>query len=201
MKNLILFVSLFFLLSFSAFAQSTVRVGSSGGGDLAYEEGDKIFQAGISFGTYGYGYNYFYDRGFALPLNASLELGLHENFSVGPYVAFARWGFNDIDNYNFSVFGAGARGSFHYLPLVDEALDLGLDLNKLDFYVTAFLGIESRQWSYPSNFTRDRRSGQTFLRLNAILGFRYKFDDKFGVYFEGGRGAIGYSTLGVSVHF
>ncbi len=185
---------------YAAQAQSgqTVSVES---GDLAYSQGDKIAQLGVSFGTYGYGFTYVGNRGFTLPLTASLEFGFHEYLSAGPYVGFASWRYDfSTTDYRFTTFTAGARGSFHYLPLINDALDLGLDESAWDFYVTLMLGIESYSWNYDNDFP-GLNSNSTSFAFNGVVGFRYKFNKNWGVYFEGGRGAIGYATIGGSFTF
>ncbi len=189
-----------FLVLFSYLAEAqTLNVET---GDNAYAQGDKIAQLGVSLGAYGYGGGFFGSRSFALPVNASLEFGFHEFLSAGPYVAFSRWGYKaPTYNYHFSVFAAGARGSFHYLPLINDGLDLGLDESKLDFYITVMLGIEARNWNYGDNFSGTVQSNDARFAFNGVLGFKYKFNQNWGAYFEGGRGAIGYATFGASYTF
>lgn len=199
MKNLFILTSLFTLLSFTAMAQNTVRVETNDG--LAYQEGDKIFLAGISFGYYGYGF--VGSRSVNVPpINAALEFGIHENFSVGPYIGYASWGYNwtNTYDYNWSFLSVGARGSFHYVPLVNEALDLNLDEEKLDFYVTLIIGLEFQSFDGDA-FGGYNYANDTDFIFGPVLGFKYKFNDKIGAYFEGGRGAFGYGTIGVAVHF
>ncbi|MGB3778208.1 MAG: hypothetical protein WA960_07600 [Tunicatimonas sp.] len=202
MKKLFILSFLACGLTFGAQAQNTVRVGESGGG-LAYNKGDKIFMAGISFGTYGYGLGSGRSIGIP-PLTAALEFGVHENFSVGPYVGYASWNYDDFGlDYGWNFLAVGARGSFHYVPVLNEALDLSLDEEKLDFYVTLLVGLEFQSFtgdSFGGIFGDDLNSNSTNFRLGPVLGFKYKFNDKFGVYFEGGRGAFGYGTIGLAIH-
>ncbi len=204
MKKLCTLTLLIGSLAFSAQAQNTVRVGDSYGG-LAYNKGDKIFMAGISFGYYGYGY--LGGRSVSVPpLTAALELGIHENFSVGPYVGYASWSYDYISfNYSWNFIAVGARGSFHYVPVLNEALDLSLDEEKLDFYVTLIVGLEFQTRTGDDNlsgiFGENDSDTDISPQFGPVLGFKYKFNDKFGVYFEGGRGAFGYGTIGVAIHF
>ena len=207
MKKLCILTFLACGLALSTQAQNTVRVGDSGGG-LAYNEGDKIFMAGISFGYYGYGLGS--GRSVSVPpLTAALELGIHENFSVGPYVGYASWGWDNRllgvnYNYRYNFLAIGARGSFHYVPILNEALDLSLDEEKLDFYVTLLVGLEFQSYNgedFGGPFGDRYNDNYTRFRLGPVLGFKYKFNDRFGAYFEGGRGAFGYGTLGVAIHF
>ena len=205
MKKLFILTLLIGSVAVSAQAQNTVRVGESGGG-LAYNKGDKIFMAGISFGYYGYGLGS--GRSVSVPpLTAALELGIHENFSVGPYIGYASWGWENRVlgyDYRYNFLAVGARGTFHYVPLLNEALDLSLDEEKLDFYVTLIVGLEFQRYSgedfngvFGDNLNFSNSVGPQF---GPVLGFKYKFNDKFGAYFEGGRGAFGYGTIGVAIH-
>ena len=201
MKKLLTLTLLVLAVTFGAYAQNTVRVGDSGSGGLAYNEGDKIFQAGIGFGYYGYGFGYG-SRSASLPaLTASLELGLHEYFSVGPYLGYVDYNYRGFGfNWGYSVLAVGARGSFHYVPLLNEYLDLSLDEEKLDFYISLFLGLDFRSYDGADRTGFGNNAGTGF-NLGSVAGFRYKFNNRFGVYFEGGRGAISYATFGVSLHF
>ncbi len=165
----------------------------------AYEEGDKILMAGISFGTYGYGYMGSRSGGM-VPLYASLEFGIHEYFSVGPYVGYASynydWGFG---RYSWNFLSVGAKGSFHYVPIINEAFDFDLDEEKFDFYISLFLGYENRSFSgddFGFNYGNEGR-----LVFAPVTGFKYNFNPQFGVFAELGRGAFGYATIGVSYRF
>ncbi len=200
MKKITTLVMLLFTAASMALAQNTVNVDPSG--DRAYNEGDKIFQFGVGFGYYGYGFTG--TRSVSIPpLTASLEFGFHENFSVGPYVGYASWDYNFTSyDYGWDFLAVGARGSFHYVPLANEALDLNLNEEKLDFYISLFLGLEFQSFSGDTGFgSTDVYSNNTVLRLSPVLGFKYKFNDKFGAYFEAGRGALSVATLGLAVHF
>lgn len=200
MKQLLI-ILLAICVCYVAQAQSsqTVQVES---GDLAYNQGDKIAQLGVSFGSYGYGFGYLGSRGFTLPVTASIEFGFHEYLSAGPYIGFASWRYDYTStDYRFTTFAVGARGSFHYLPLINDALDLGLDESAWDFYVTLMLGIEAYSWNFDNDIPGFNRANDTNFAFNGVVGFRYKFNRNWGVYFEGGRGAIGYATIGASYTF
>lgn len=170
----------------------------------AYEEGDKIANLGISLGYFGYGY--FGDRtGFSIPINASLEYGITEEISVGPYIGYARWnyeyfnGLNDTE-YSWTFVSAGARGSFHLTPLINEWGDGDIDEEKFDLYVSAILGLEFR--SYKDDFGgNDYYNNETVLRFGPNLGMRYLFTENFGFYVEGGRGTFGWLNFGVTGRF
>jgi hypothetical protein len=194
-RVLIFFIVIFIFHTASAQGNQTVEVEYGG---LAYNQGDRIAQLGISFGTYAYGFGDIEDRGFTLPTTASFELGLHEYVSAGAYLGFASWNYSTIDN-RFNVFVAGVKGSFHYLPLINEALDFGLEESDWDFYFTLMFGLQSYSWK--NDFINAGDLNTTELALSGVLGFRYLFNQNWGIYFEGGRGAIGYLTVGASYTF
>lgn len=199
MKKIFTLAVLFLTTTFS-FAQNE-QAGTSG---AAYSKGDKIFQAGIGFGTYG-----FSRSGGIPPLTVSVEKGIHDHISVGPYVGYTGWSYEMSHiKTSTSYLAVGGRGSFHYLPFLNEAFELGLDEQKFDFYATLFLGLEFRtaranydEDYYDSEYFEDKSSTSVGLRLAPVLGFKYKFNQKFGAYLEGGRGALSAATLGVSVNF
>lgn len=188
MKKILITLTLFFTIVNLSNAQD------------AYEEGDKIFMAGVSFGYYGYGF--VGSRAVSIPpLTAALEFGIHEYISVGPYVGYASWNYNwTTVDYSWNFLSLGARGSFHYLPLVNDALDLDLDEEKLDFYVTLIAGIEIQSYSGDDLGSIYNYGNDTDVVFGPVLGFKYKFNEKVGAYFEGGRGAFGYGTVGVAIH-
>jgi len=180
------------IIPFNSFAQT----------DDAYAEGNKIFQAGITFGYYGYGY-VGSRSGVTIPLTASLEYGINDYLSVGPYVGFASWGYTGYNNYKYSwtYISFGGRGSFHYVPLLNEVFETDLDESKYDFYITVLLGAELRHYKSNDVYYDNFYGNSTKIIFGPVAGFKYYFSNAFGVYFEGGRGAFGYGTLGVSLKF
>lgn len=182
---IVLFVS---FVSIDSFAQRS------------YEKGDKTFMAGLSFGSYGYGYGGTRSGGM-IPLYASLEFGVHENFSVGPYIGYASynydWGFGSKYKWNF--LSVGAKGSWHYLPAANEALGLNIDDEKFDFYLSLFLGFESRTFSGDAGVWNYGNSSN--IVFAPVLGFKYLFTPSVGAFVELGRGTFGYGTVGISARF
>jgi hypothetical protein len=193
--TLILLCSLLF--TGSAFAQ---------GG--AYQKGDKLFNAGVSFGAYNHKIDGSRSTGF-IPVSASLEFGVHESISVGPYIGYGSWAYSSSYwGYNFttkaSALALGGRASYHYLPFLNEELGLNLNEAKFDFYATGLLGIEFRNASVYSGDGSGSSSSSissTHFVPGVVLGFKYLFTDKVGAYLETGRGALGYGTLGITAKF
>jgi hypothetical protein len=202
-------LSTLFLLCVMLFSGSVFAQGG------AYSKGDKLFNAGISFGGYNYGFGHTYARaGAFIPVNASLEFGVHDYISIGPYVGYASWKY-DIDwsnsyyYYNtYRFVSVGARASLHYVPLLNEHLDFSINESKWDFYFTLQAGLDFRRSFVASNDpdfnTRDwqRMHYRSTVPVGGpFLGFKYLFTPNFGAYLEVGRGAFGYGTLGLSAKF
>jgi len=187
-------------LSFQAFSQEENidnQQDTTISKDLSYNEGDLILQVGTSFGYYGYGY-VGSRTGFTLPLTASVEYGITENISVGPYLGFARWSYEYTDyKYSWTFISLGGRGSFHYLPYFNEIFESDLDESKYDFYLTLIAGIELR--NYSTTYDTDRYDNDVNVIFGPVFGFKYYFNPSFSVFFEGGRGAFGYGNIGVSM--
>ena len=171
--------------------------------NMAYEQGNKLLNAGFSLGYYGYGY--FGNRsGFTVPLNASLEYGITEQISVGPYAGYARWsyrynaGFGET-KYSWTFLAVGARGSFHYTEILNELTDGDINEEKVDLYVSLLLGLEFR--SYNDDSDLDYYGNETVFRLGPNLGVRYLLTRNVGIYVEGGRGTFGWLNLGLAARF
>jgi hypothetical protein len=177
---LIAFISLF---AFDAKSQS-------------FEKGDNIFNAGLGFGYYGYGY--VYGRSFSIPaITANYEVGLGDFIGVGPYVGIASWNYSGTGfNGGYSIFAIGGRASFHLTDiLLNDALELDVN-EKWDIYATLIMGLNFNLYS--GDF-QDLETNEVRLNLGPILGFRYNFSKSFGLYLEGGRGSFSYGTIGLSL--
>lgn len=197
MKNL-LSLLLISLLGITALQAQDEKTMSSEPGK-AYEAKDLDIQLGTSFGFYDYGYG-LGTRSFTLPLTVSGEYGINDKFSVGAFLGYARWSYNYLSgsDYSYTFISYGVRGSFHYVPLLNEAFDFSIDEQKIDLYVTLMIGAENRTFRYDGNDTGalnldDDNQGI----FSPVLGARYLFNKNIGVFLEAGRGVYGYSTFGL----
>ncbi len=189
MKKLVLFV---FGLVGSLFLADPAQAQQN-----AFEQGDKIINVGISLGGYRSGYVGTRSTGM-IPLSVSFEKGINDKFSVGGYAGYASWNYGSAGyKYGWSYTSIGARGSFHYLPWLNESLDLGLDQEKIDLYVTAIVGLEFQRLT--GEWRGLDYNNQTRLFIGPVLGVRYMFNPKLGGFFEAGRGALGYGNLGLAI--
>lgn len=176
--------------------------------ERAYSPGDIYFNAGVNFLFRNYAPSVFnfwnnYNYRTTPPIVASLEVGVNEYLSFGGYAGFHSYGWDyrtslgDYD-YAYKNFGYGVRGSFHYLYLINDLLDLELDEKHFDFYATVMIGLNTRSETRkePGLTTTDLRTDGFF---GTLLGFRYMFNNTFGVYLEGGRGSLGYGNIGLTI--
>lgn len=189
MKRQIYLIVAIMLLALNVKAQES--------GQVVYQKGDNILNVGLGLGFYDYGY--FGSRSSSFPaLTANYEIGFHKYFGVGPYIGYKSWNYEYVgDSYGFSLLSVGARGSFHYSSLLNEALDMDIDDQKLDLYVVLILGLEFQTYTgdygpyFDDNTNIEPRFGPS-------LGARYYFNRNVGVFAEGGRGAFSWLTIGAS---
>lgn len=166
-----------------------------------YKKGDITANAGLSFGLIGYGYGFYGSSSGFLPVTINGEYSIDEKFSVGPYAGIYTRSYNYGSNYKdrFTALSFGVRGTFHATPFLNEILSFGLDEEKFDIYGTVLLGIETYSWKFDEQYIGSNfYSNGSRAIFGPVLGVRYQFNPKMGIFFEGGRGAFGYGTLGIS---
>lgn len=170
-------------------------VGSSASG---YEAGNLLVSAGVSFGLIGYGF-YSGASGF-LPLTANVEYSINDKFAVGGYVGYysRSYTYYGSDKARYSALSVGARGTFHATGVLNDALDANINPEKVDLYASVLLGFETYKAKYDGTSFNGTYGNGNRVVFGPTLGIRYFITPNIGVYFEGGRGAFGYGTLGVS---
>ena len=165
-----------------------------------YEKGNISVNAGFSFGLIGYGYGVYGDsRGF-LPLSLNLEYNLNDKFAIGPYVGMYSRSYGDGD-YKFRALSFGGRGTFHASDFLNENLNMSINTEKVDIYGSLILGVESYSWKYDDNIVEGYYANGSRFIFGPVVGIRYLFSPAFGAFFEGGRGAFGYGTIGITARF
>ena len=175
-------VVLAFLFAWSAEAQNTT-----------FNEGDKVLNLGIGFGSTLYSGSYYTNR--IPPVSTSFEVGIKDelfdensSLGVGGYLGYtgAKW---DYMNYGWSYTSiiAGARGALHY-QFVDN----------LDTYTGLMLGyniVSSKSHGSGGTTSNAVGSGLTF---SWILGGRYYFTDNLAGLLELGYG-VAYLNVGIAL--
>ncbi len=162
-------------------------------------DGVSLLGGGLYLGYYSY--NFFGTRSLSIPpIKAYYEYGIHEYVTIGPFVGMARWSYRYINSdYSWTFYQVGARGSLHLVSLINNVLDANIDESKVDWYITVLSGLEIR--NYSSQTFPDLYDNRVRVILGPITGVRYYIGDNFALFAEGGRGALGYLSLGVSLKF
>lgn len=194
----VLVIAIVLLVSVS---YSNVSFGNNGYDEPYNFRGKSLLGGGFSLGYYNYGF--FGTRSLSVPpINAYYELGVHEFITVGPFIGFGRWGYRYLNtNYAWTFTTFGGRGSVHVTRFINELFDNDIDDSKIDFYITMLVGLEVRTWSYDGTTLSNLYDNQYSIFLGPIGGVRYYFANNFAFYVEGGRGALGAFTVGVSTRF
>ena len=192
----ILSISLLFLAGQQASAQND-----------AYNIGDKTASIGLSLGYFDYGNFGTRTLGFP-PITLTGEYGFHEYVSAGAYLGFASWKYDwgwvgSNYTYTYSFVSVGARATFHYLPLLNENLELDIDEEKFDFYLSVIAGLEFQNSKTESDFTGVdfTPNNDVDLAFGPFAGFKYMVNEQLGVFAEGGWNAFGFFTIGASLRF
>jgi hypothetical protein len=147
-------------------------------------KGQNYLNAGVGLGTFG-----FSGTG-GLPISASFEHGFTDKISAGGTFAFVKRKF--IDDYHYTYYVVGARGSYHFNEL------LKVTNEKVDVYGGASLFYRGYKLNYKGEDNYKASAGGLDIALHA--GARYMFSEKVGGYAELGYG-ISPLQLGVSLKF
>lgn len=179
-------ISLLALLAISLCAAQSISA-------QEFNKGTNVINAGI-----GIGGNFYYGglgtSSQSLGLNVSYERGIWETgdfgiVSLGGYLGYKSYQSDRLfggDRYKYNYTIIGVRGTFHYI---------GLDVENLDVYGGAMLSynIASIDNGYAGGLD-SRPSGTIF------VGGRWYFSEHFGVFAEAGYG-VSILSLGVAFRF
>lgn len=169
-----------------------------------YQQDKWLVSPGVSFGLIGYniagnwaGYN---RTGSLIPVSLSVEKGITDLISAGPYIGYYNWGWKD-NNSNFYSRGAytsiGARVSFHLSQVLNDELDMGIDASKWDFYGSVIAGLELQSFS-DNILGTESTNTRVRIVVGPVLGIRYKIAPSLGLFLEGGRGSFGVGHFGLT---
>jgi hypothetical protein len=202
--------SLFFLfvLSVMAFfppkAFSQYQKKSKAPTQKAFDRFDVLMSFGLSPGVVRPANRNFWlgssaHRGTWVPFIANLEYGIRHTVSVGPYVGFYSYGYKWANalKYKYNYYAFGLRGTWHAVPLINEEMDISIDEKRFDIYATIHLGFEVEKFR-TNDPSIQRAPDAVYPILGPVLGVRYMFTNKIGAFAEIGRGALGFSTVGIT---
>jgi hypothetical protein len=162
-----------------------------------------LFGAGMSLVSFRYGYTGSRDIGFP-PVSGFMEIGLHDNFTAGPFLGYARYdyfydGFAQTWDYSWSFTNGGVRGSLHVTRFLNNTLGFGINENRTDWYLTFILGIEYRQYSTRTTAFEDQYNNEFNFLWGPMAGVRYYLGNHLAFHFEAGRGNLGLFNFGLSL--
>jgi hypothetical protein len=167
-------------------------------------EGDLQLNLGISLLPIGYNIRdrhiSYRSTGF-LPVTLNAEYGIHKYIGVGGYFGFYNRGyrhsFNMDDWSRTNYYSIGARATLHSTPIINNALELNIDEDAWDIYATVIAGYEIISHNaYNNGFRSIYMTGRP--RYGITLGVRYMVTNAIGLFIEGGAGAFGLTSLGVT---
>lgn len=184
----------------------------AGGGvsKAQFEKGDLLFNAGISFGHYGwYHHNWsHYDRVYFPALQASIEKGFNEYIGIGAFGGYHSYYYrytHDHKYYHrFNYITFGGVCSFHYSPFAEEVLEI--ILTDVDLYVSMILRLEVENYTYAyydgfGNYLKDTDSA-IFPRIGPVIGGRLYISDNLAIFGEVSYGGnLGFMTVGGTIRF
>jgi hypothetical protein len=160
----------------------------------AFDKTGKVAQVGIGIGGLGG----FYGTSSLPVISVGLDFGVHEFVSVGGVAGYSSskveypfFALNQSYSYKYSYFTLGVRGSYHFLQLPNEKLDLygGLGLG--------FNIVSSKYDGTAINQVLVRGSSGSYMFLGIHAGGRYFFSPNFAAYAELGYG-LGILNIGIA---
>lgn len=184
MNKSFLFILLAVFFAFSSKAQNTT-----------FNEGDKVLNLGLGFGSALYSGSYYKSK--IPPVSASFEVGVKDelfdensSLGVGGYFGYtgAKWEYSGY-GWDYTSVIIGARGALHYQFI-----------EKLDTYTGLMLGynvVSSKSHGTVGTVTNSVGSGLTY---SWILGGRYYFNESIAGLLELGYG-VSYLNIGVALKF
>lgn len=149
----------------------------------------------------------------------TVDYGVGRFVSVGVHVGHQERTYNFLSapsegsiatyNYTQTFIPTGLRLSFHLTPFVIENLNVKVNPDKFDFYLTylagaAFNSVENQfsENSSPDNvidYSNYRTNEDISYQAGLLTGVRFKPTKNFGVFLEGGMGSMGNVNFGISL--
>lgn len=159
---------------------------------IAFEKGDKIFQAGLGLGV---GYGGIYGESTTPVISGAFDLGYSDRISIGGIVSYTSSEetysfFGNEYGWEYTYLGIGGRGAYHYGVF---------DSDKIDTYAGITLGYNFVTVSDIGSFGFGSASG-SYLLYGGFAGLRYFFKPNLAVFGELGYGT-GLGTVGLSWKF
>lgn len=160
----------------------------------AFEEGQLTVSPGIMLGGLGV-----YGGGVGFPFGASAGYAFHEMFDGGPFVGLANYRYGPIGSqYRWTFISFGARGDFHYLPLLEEFLEADLMSEELDLYVGVLAGFQLASFSSNDVVIGGVTNFNNRATYGLAVGGRYYFAENLAAFAEVGFVLYGILNAGLT---
>lgn len=150
------------------------------------------------------------DYGIGRFISAGVYIGHQERTSRFSYLPSTHMP-SIADSYTQTFIPVGLRLSFLLTPFVIENLNIKVDPNKFDFYLTylagaAFNSVQHQFTATPSpnnriDYSKYHTNEDINYQAGILTGIRYKPTKNFGIFLEGGLGSIGNINLGIFARF
>jgi len=172
------------------------------GGGWPNDPGAVWFNVGTSFALLNYPSANVQSR--IMPISLSADYSLKPHFAFGPYAGFNQITFSDYGvGYRLRLRSVklGGRLLFHGSDLLNDLFGFDMDIRVIDIYAGISGGIDRRTYS------KEERGKDRFLleegystsgQLGLLLGVRYLFRQRVGIFAEAGKGTFGLFNFGAS---
>lgn len=139
-------------------------------------KGGKQLNAGLGF------------SGWGVPVYAGMDFGVHQDITIGPKVSYRRHSYRAGGiNWDQSLIVLGFNGNYHFNTLFNMP-------SEWNFYA----GLTAGYYIWSDNEYDSAPRSRMY--LDAQIGGRYFFSDKFGVNLEFGGGAgTGGGSFGITL--
>lgn len=165
------------ITKFTLFVVATLVCSSASFAQGTLGKGNTQLNAGFGFSSWG------------VPIYAGLDIGVHESVTIGPRVSFRTYNQRILGTrYSQNLIGISFNGNYHFNRLLELP-------SEWDLYAGLSLGYYI--WS-SGDFAGAESSG---VGLDAQVGARYFFTDKFGLNLEFGGGYASGGGFGITYKF
>ena len=206
--------SLFFRMMFVLFVMTSLYVQAQSDKDPIKRR--LIVNAGTSL--FYFRYQSEWSKGF-LPVEASVDYGIHKYVSVGVGAGFQRRDFFFLDSrhytptrrFNYSLFYRSftLRTSLHLSGFFNDMLNIHINENKLDIYTVYMAGVTQNERKHyfqhsaaePVDFSGYRSSEDIAYILGITTGIRYYPVKPIGIFTEVGAGSLSMVKFGITAKF
>lgn len=138
------------------------------------------------------------------PLHLSADYSFDQHWSLGVYYGFYNGRYSDVygnELYESQIraYLGGLRLSLHFADIFNNAFGEVVNVRKWDFYATSHVGWYSFRWDVNPKYREQQDYSEgSFGSLGLVLGARWIPIPKLALFVEGGKGPVGWLSLGIS---